>query len=195
VIRFRLFLLLLLLLLILTPLAGYGELPELRPHAGKGIVVLPVSTSQELILYELPGIRRDETIRQKGLPTLAPFVRVKANESALAVMSLREGWLRIVYDAAGREAWVELKDTWSYRPWERYLVGRTVRLVSGLKEPLYRFRSLPRDKGEQSGAVTPGFPLRVQSVIDDWAEVVTAGQAPGWLRWRDGDGRLLVTVE
>jgi hypothetical protein len=192
VIRFRLFLL---LLLLLTPLAGYGGLPELRPHAGKGIVVLPASTSEELVLYELPGIRREETIQQKRLPTLAPFVKMKANESALAVMSIREGWLRIVYDAAGREAWVELKDTWSYRPWERYLVGRTIRLVSGLKEPLYRFRSLPRDKGELSGAVTPGFPLRVQSVNDDWAEVVTAGQAPGWLRWRDGDGRLLVTAE
>ena len=58
-------------------------------------------------------------------------------------------------------------DVWSYRPWERYLVGRTIRLIPGLKEPLYRFRATPTDKGEQSGAATPGFPFRVQSVNDD----------------------------
>ena len=192
-IRFRLFLQ---ILLLLTPLTGYGGPPEPHPLAGKGIVILPASLSSVyLVLFELPGIRLIGNIRQKELPTLAPFVKVNTNETALAVMSVREGWLRIVKDAAGREAWVELKDGWSYRPWERYLVGRTIRLVPGLKEPLYRFRSSPTDKGEQSGAATPCFPLRVQTVQGDWAEVVTAGQSPGWLRWQDGDGRLLVTVE
>jgi len=193
VIRFRLFLL---ILLLLTPHAGQGGLPDPHPLAGKGIVILPAASSLvELALYTLPGVRREESIRLKEIPTLAPFVKVKARETALAVMSVREGWIRIVHDAAGREAWVELRDDWSYRPWERYLAGRTIRLVPGLKEPQYRYRSSPTDKGEQSGAATAGFPLRVQAVNGDWAEVVTAGQAPGWLRWRDGDGRLLVTVE
>jgi hypothetical protein len=193
VIRSRLFLL---ILLLLTPHAGHGGLPEPHPLAGKGIVILSASSSSvELVLYEHPGIRLIGNIRQKELPTLAPVVKVKTAETALAVMSVREGWLRIVKDAVGREAWVELKDGWSYRPWERYLVGRTIRLMPGLKDPLYRFRSSPTDKGEQSGAATPGFPLRVQAVQGDWAEVATAGQTPGWLRWRDGDGRLLVTVE
>jgi hypothetical protein len=192
-IRFRLFLL---ILLFLTPLNGFGGLPEPHPLAGKGIVILPASSSSaELVLYELPGIRLIGNIRQKELPALAPFVKVKSNETALAVMSVREGWLRIVQDTSGREAWVALNDGWNYKPWERYLAGRTIRLVPGLKEPLYRFRSTPTEKGEQSGAATPGFPLQVQAVRGDWVEVITAGQAPGWLRWRDGDGRLLVTVE
>ena len=192
-IRFRLFLL---LFLLLTPFTGHGGLPEPHPFTGKGIVILPASSfAEDLVLYELPGIRLIGNIRLKELPTLASFVNVKSKEVALAVMSVREGWLRIVQDAAGREAWVELKDDWSYRPWERYLAGRTIRLVPGFKEPLYRFRSTPADNGEQSGAVTPGFPLLGQAVHGDWAEVVTAGQTPGWLRWRDGDGRLMVTVE
>ena len=192
-IRFRLSLL---LLLLLTPHTGHGGLPEPHPLAGKGVVILPAATSSvELVLYELPGIRLIGNFRQKELPTLAPYVKVKANETALAVMSVREGWLRITQDFAGHEAWFELGDDGSYRPWERYLAGRTIRLVPGLKEPLYRFRSTPTEKGEQSGAATPGFPLRVQAVQGDWAEVATAGQTPGWLRWRDGDGRLLVTVE
>ena len=192
-IRFRLFLL---ILLFLTPLNGFGGLPEPHPLAGKGIVILPASSSSaELVLYELPGIRLIGNIRQKELPALAPFVKVKSNETALAVMSVREGWLRIIQDFAGREAWVELRDDWNYRSWERYLAGRTIRLVPGLKEHMYRFRSSPTDKGEQSGAATPGFPLRALAVHDDWAEVATAGQTLGWLRWRDGDGRMLVTVE
>lgn len=186
----------LMLLILLTPLTVHGGPPEAHPFTGKGIVIIPAAPSSgELVLYELPGIRLVGTIRQNDLPSLVPFVKVKTTETALAVMSAREGWIRIALNAAGREAWVELKDGWIYRPWEHYLAGRTIRLVPGLKESMYRFHISPTDKVEQSGAATPGFPLRVQAINGDWAEVVTAGQAPGWLRWRDADGWLLVTVE
>jgi len=186
----------LLVLLLSTPPAALGMPPEPPPLAGKGLVILPAPVSSgELVFYEFPGVRRIGSFRQEGLPMLTPAVRVKGGETALGVLSVREGWLRIACDASGREGWIEQGNGWSYRPWEHYLPGRTIRPAPGLKEVAYRLRVSPTERGVQDGAASPGFPFLVRSVRDDWAAVETAGQPRGWLRWRDGDGRLLVTVE
>ena len=192
-IRFRF---LLLISLLLVPLAGHGGRQAPHPVAGYGIVIIPVASSFEsLALYELPGIGPAVKVHLADVPTLAPSVTVKTGSVALAVMSVREGWLRIIQDTAGREAWVLLRDDWNYRPWERYLVGRSVRLEAGLKDPYYRFHTTPRDNSQPGGVIPPRVPLRVRSVDDDWIETVTASHLAEWFRWRDGDGRLLVTVQ
>ncbi len=187
--------LLLTLLLLVTP-SGYAGSQEPRPLGGRGLLIFPHATSTgKLRLYELPGIRLIGAIPARELPTLAPFVTATGGETVLAVLSSHEGWLRIVRDSVGRNAWVELQEGWQYRSWEHYLPGRTIRLLPGFKESRYRLRSTPAEKGEPVGAAITGTALPVRSVHGDWIRVETAGQSETWLRWRDGDGRLLISVE
>lgn len=157
-----------------------------RPLSGCGVLTL--GASAPLVLYAEPGVRRVAQTSGAALPVLDRG----GEQVAVAATGSNGGWLRVPYDEAGREGWLEPGRADRYRSWPEFLPGRTVRLLPALKKGLYALRDAPGEKGALRGTLTRGDLVRVLSVSDGWARI----EAPaGWFRWRDGDGRLTVSLE
>jgi hypothetical protein len=190
---------LLLSLIIISGLPAHGA--SARPRAGIGILVLRafvperIDELKALPIYAAPGIGRLAEIDGTLLPSLAPAVTPFAGESAVAVLDRRGDWLKVAYDDAGREGWIRCRSFWDFIPWRDFLAGRNARLLPGLREELTLMRPEPSDGSASLVRLTPDQAFRIVLLRDDWAKVATGGDADGWLRWRDGDGRLLLVVE
>jgi hypothetical protein len=175
-------------LLALCTAAAQAAPPAPRPYGGTGVLALrpiPAPEAARVAVYAEPGLQR---ILEADIPAL-PRLAGDQQEPLVAVGATRGGWLRIAYDDAGREGWVEPPRSWEYRPWTEYLPGRLVRVLPGMKKVLYVLRGEPREAGPEQGALVRDQQVRVLQVEEDWARLQTPA---GWFRWRDGDGRLTV---
>lgn len=179
------------LLLILGSGAALAALPAPRPYSGCGVLILrqgPGWQPENLVLYQEPGVRRIAERTPDSLPRLAG----DAAEPLLAASGRRGGWVCIALDDAGRQGWLEKARAWKYADWCDFLRGRTLRLLPGLKKEWYQLRTAPDGEGSQVTSLTRDQEVRVLQVEEDWVRV----EAPaGWLRWRDPDGRLTVSLE
>ena len=178
-----------LMLCALFAVAAHAALLPPRPYAGCGVLLAyPVSgpDTSRIVVYQEPGLQRIAELEMAALPRLAGDPR----QPLFAVSATRGGWIRLAYDGAGREGWIEPPRAWEYRPWDEFLAGRPVRVLPGMKKVLYALRGDPREQGPERGVVSRDQQVRVVQVEEDWARL----QAPsGWFRWRDGDGRLTVS--
>ncbi len=84
---------------------------------------------------------------------------------------------------------------WSYQLWDRYLKGRGIRLLAGMKKEFYNLRTAPASVAPTVETVTSQKGLRVIEVNDTWVLVLVDFSVSGWVRWRDDDGRFLISVE
>lgn len=185
----------LLALLVLLPLPAIGG-AQLRPSAGKGVLVIPSAPGPVTApLYEYAGTRRKGNVSFEELPSLSASIARGKGGLYLATFALREGFARVAVARSGEEGWLELRPGWRFIPWERFLAGRTVRLTAGLRSSAASLRQLPTEEGSVVGTLPPAASPLVDEVRDDWVLIRKNGTISGWLRWRDGDGRLLVTVE
>ena len=179
-----------LLLIFLSAAAAHPAPPRPRPYSGCGAVWLrpdPGADKITVTLYQEPGLLRIAEVEGSALPRLAG----SAAEPLVAVSARRGGWIRVAYDDAGREAWIDQPRAWGYRDWQEFLPGRLVQILPGMKKGYYGLRSEPGDAGSPRGTLARDQAVRVLQVEDDWARL----QAPaGWFRWRDGDGRLTVSL-
>ena len=160
-----------------------------RPYSGCGVLQLHPAAAAGLIplaLYAEPGLQR---ISELDLPTL-PRLAGERQEPLVAVSATKGSWLRLAYDDAGREGWIEPPRSWEYRPWSEYLAGRGVRVSPGMKKGLYTLKGEPRDAGSETGTLARDQVVRVIRIEGDWARLQNPA---GWFRWRDGDGRLTVS--
>jgi len=182
-------LLLLLALVALGPAEAQAAPTPPRPYSGLGVLALhpaPEGERTPIPVYQEPGLQRIAEPELGALPRLAGDAR----QPIVAVHATRGGWLRLAYDDAGREGWLQPSRGWQYRPWEEYLPGRLVRVLPGMKKTLYLLKGEPREAGPEVGVLARDQQVRVVRVAEDWALL----QAPaGWFRWRDGDGRLTVS--
>ena len=175
--------------------------PKPRPFAGLGLLVLrPLSPERRadiarVVLYREPGVGRIGEFAADRLPGLAPVLAPAPGEVAVAAMGKKGQWLRIAYDDAGQEGWLEQARPWRFVRWERYLAGRSVRLLPGLRKEFYLPRNEPSPTGKAFVAVSPQVPLRVLRCGDEWVLVTLPGGSSAWLRWHDEDGRFTVAVE
>lgn len=180
-----------LLLLIFCTSAALAAPPRPRPYSGCGVLMLkpdPTTEKSRIVLYQEPGLLRVAELE----PSLLPRLAGSPVEPLLAVSARRGGWTRIAYDDAGREGWIEQPRAWEYLTWQEFLPGRLLRILPGMKKALYAVRSEPREEATENGTVTRDQAVRLLQVEGDWARL----QAPsGWFRWRDGDGRLTVSLE
>jgi hypothetical protein len=173
--------------------------PQPRPYTGTGVLLLRTFTPERatelaaIPLYREPGVGRIAEFAAYRLPQLASFLAVPAGTYAVAVLEKRKNWLEIAYDDSGRAGWLERARWWNYLTWDEYLPGRTVSLPPGLKACFYRLCSEPSD-ASQLASLLPRTAGRVVRVQDDWLQVTFPPATTGWLRWRDSDGRLLITV-
>ena len=180
-----------LLLLLLSGGAAHPAPPAPRPYGGCGVLALklwPGAEPARLTLYREPGLLRIAEYDPAALPRLAG----SAAEPLLAADARKGGWTRLAYDDAGRQGWLEQARGWQYLSWQEFLPGRTVRVLPGMKKGLYLLKSGPDESAAPIATVNRDQQVRVLQVEDDWARL----QAPsGWFRWRDGDGRLTVSLQ
>jgi hypothetical protein len=182
--------------LLLFSLPTLGAPPFLRPYAGRGMLIISSSAQfVEVAAYEYPGVRPKGTVQVADVPSLSPAVTLKEGEIGIATMALREGYARIAVAPSGEALWIEIRSGWRAVPWERFLPGRTIRVATGVRESASRLRQAPSESGTVIGTNLNSVSLVVNDIRDDWAHVQSKVTPPGWLRWRDGDGRMLVTVE
>lgn len=181
-----------------VPAAGARQF---RPYSGKGVVIIR-SLNQEspvapapIPLYRDPGVARVSERPAGEIPRLSSVLNMPAGEYPLAVMNKKGNWLLIAYDDAGREGWIEMARWWDYITWEDFLKGRFLRLLPALNKGAYALRSGPSASAPQTGTPSGKNSLRIIDVADDWVLVIADSGQKGWLPWRDGDGRFLVTIE
>jgi hypothetical protein len=171
-----------------------------RPFSGQGILITrhlnPDAGKQlRLILYREPGVGRIADCSIAEIPRLSSLVAVADGEYPLAVMGKKGNWMLVAYDDAGREGWLEKARWWEYARWEDYLKGRIAHLLPGIKSDRYALHVEPYDTSTRTGDLSDGESLRVVEVRGDWMLAVAVPMGiSGWLSWRDGDGRLLISV-
>lgn len=168
--------------------------PKMRPYCGIGVLMLPLAgnagTGEAFHLYDEPAIARRGDLDFSRVPAYEWIFGSMSTGLPLMVTARKGDWLRVAYDDAGREAWLDPRRSASFQPWEEFFKGKVGKLLPGLQKKYYQ---LFRQTGKGAlAALTPGQPFRVVKLEDDWALVVSDQNVLGWLRWRDEDGRLLV---
>jgi SH3-like domain-containing protein len=171
-----------------------------RPYAGIGLLLIrPFSTessaySDGLTLYAYPGIKRISEVNAAEIPRLDPIISTAAGEYSVGVLGKKGNWIKIAYDDAGREGWLKMKRYWEYAAWESFLKRRSAVLLPRLRKPCYLLRKECSENSEPIEILSPQRSLQVIEVEGDWAKVKVEKIAVGWLRWRDTDGRWLISV-
>ena len=171
--------------------------PKMRPYSGIGIVVLQDSDSsldrgEPFQLYEEPGIFRLGVLNRADTSGNEWVFGVRGNQIPLIVTARKGGWLKISYDNAGREAWIDSQRRGTFHSWDNFLKGQFSRLLPGLRKEYYRIYRQP--ERNPLSTLTPTQLFKVLKLENDWVMVMSDQNTIGWLRWRDEDGRLLVGV-
>jgi SH3-like domain-containing protein len=186
-----------LLFLFIFTLPVLGAPPKPRPYSGSGLLLIRTTplhhpeTAPRLILYREPGIGRIAEMTAADLPLLVQVLGTTDGENPVAVMATKGAWLKIAYDEAGRQGWIEMEVSWQYTPWEEFLPGRVVRLLPGLKKGAGALRSEPSSSAVELATLSPAGDGRAELIRGDWLRIRIDPQTSGWLRWRDESGRFL----
>ncbi len=183
------------LLAVSTASAAPSAPQKMRPYTGIGILVLPAAgdnMNNPPPLYEEPGLSRLGSLIPGSIPRYDWIFGAASDVTPLIVTGRKGPWLRVAYDDAGREAWLNPARPGTFQPCDFYLKDHVSSLLPGLQKKYYQ---LYRQPGRSPLSVlTPGQFLKVLRLENDWAMVLTDLNSLGWLRWRDEDGRLLIGV-
>jgi hypothetical protein len=181
-------------------LTAHGALPALRPYSGSGLLLLRPPPPREpdqpatLLIYREPGVGRAAEKGYGDIPLLLQVVESSPGEYPAAVMGKKGDWLEIAYDAAGRTGWIEASRRWDCVSWEQFLPGRTARFLPWLKKGHYLLRGGPSAAARELKALDAASVVRIDRIEGDWMHVTVSPPMEGWLRWRDEEGRFLITV-
>ncbi|UFS71561.1 SH3 domain-containing protein [Geomonas sp. RF6] len=176
----------LLLVLSLAGLDAHGAPPP-RPLSGCALLTAP-RTAEEIAVYAEPGVQRVALLPLERIPRIS---RDDA-QTTLAALTRKGRWIKIAYDDAERQGWIEAPRSWEYLPWKDALAGREARLLPAMKKGVYALRPAPVDGGAETGQLAKNQLVRIVSVQDDWA---LAEKPSGWFRWRDAEGRLTISLD
>jgi hypothetical protein len=171
---------------------------KMRPYSGIGVAILPGThtgheISQPVYLYREPGLSRLGTATISALPGNEWIFGNQADEILLIVMARKGNWLKVCYDDAGREAWINTLGKDYFQPWDVFLKSSFSRMLPGLRKQYYQLYQLPEQN--PGVALTPKQPFRVLRLEHDWVMVLPDQGTIGWLRWRDEDGRLTIGLD
>lgn len=192
------FLLVLLILGTTGPFCQAANPVKMRPYAGIGVVLLPAADAdrnaeQAIYLYQEPGLSRLGALDSTKLSGNEWIFGAQAGRVPLIVMARKGAWLRVCYDDAGREAWIEQRRSDVFQPWDLFFRSRMSRILPGLRKQYYQLYQQPdRNPGV---TLTPKHSFKVLKLENDWAMVVSDQTAIAWLRWRDEDGRLTIGLD
>jgi len=184
-----------LLLLVTTAFSANSAPPRMRPYTGIGLLLLPIAShdmNPSIPLYEEPGLARIGNLNLGKLPRYDWIFGPLPAATPLIVAGRKGAWLRVAYDDAGREAWLNTSRPDDFQPWDYFFKDHVSRLLPGLQKRYYQLYKHP---GRTVLApLTPSHFLKVLRLDNDWAMVLSDQNTLGWLRWRDEDGRLLIGV-
>ena len=175
--------------------------PRMRPYTGVGVLIFPQSDKDltqdltqdlRLQLYEEPGLSRIGVLNDSRLSGNELIFALPEGASPLIVSARKGDWLRVVYDDAGREAWVNPENKGRFQSWEQLLKRQSGCILPGLPFKYYKLQQYPG--GKLLATLSPKQIFKVLKLENDWGMVLTDQLLIGWLRWRDEDGRLLVGV-
>lgn len=169
--------------------------PRMRPYTGIGLVIFSqpgndANAVMPLQLYQEPGLLRLETVTNSGTSGNEWIFGLSAENSPLIVSARKGDWLRVYYDDAGREAWMDVRKRGRFLSWEQFLKLQTGRMLPGL-QPLY-YRLYQQPGGKTLGTLTPKQVFKVLKLENAWSMVLTEQSQIGWVRWSDDDGRLTI---
>jgi len=184
--------LLLLALLTATPAADAAPL-KARTQSGIGILLISRGQSQ-LTLYKEPSLGRIATAEAKSLP-LSPSLHPPAGFIAAVVTGKKRDWYKIIYDDGEREGWIKGESSYRYHRWEELLDNRPVIMLGGLRKEYYQLRKSPDFSAVPLEPITKGVQVKGVRIEADWFEAVTASTVRGWLRWRDDNNRLVISIQ
>jgi hypothetical protein len=167
----------------------------MRPYSGIGVLSLPAVSEnrfEAFPLYEFPGLSRLDVLNSNRLPRNDRIFNPTPHVVYLIVAARKDSWLRVEYDDAGREAWLNPGRAAVFQSWELFLKDNVCRMLPGLQKKYYQLYQFP---GRSVLApVTASQFLKVLRLEDDWVIVLSEQNQLGWVRWRDEDGRLLIGV-
>lgn len=169
-----------------------------RPFAGIGLLVIRpfpaerTGSSDIIPVYEDPEIKRVAELKAAELPGLLTGIGNSPENYATAAMDKKGEWVKIAYDDADREGWVRMKSIWEYIPWSDYLKGRHAVLLPKLRETDYKMRAECSDTSPPLAVLPPRGDFRVMEVDGDWM-MVQNGRSAGCIRWKDADGRFMIS--
>jgi hypothetical protein len=187
--------LLILLLAVQTAFAAPSAPSKMRPYTGIGVLMLTVAGDDQNdlpALYEEPGLSRLGSLNPGKIPRYGWIFGESPAAVPLIVTGRKGPWLRVAYDDAGREAWLNPARAGAFQTWDFFLKDHVSRLLPGLQKKYYQLYQNP-DKVVLAQLTTVQF-LKVLRLENDWAMVLSDQNLLGWLRWRDEDGRLLIGV-
>ena len=174
--------------------SGFAASPlRMRPYTGIGLIVFsqPDNTQNlNLQMYEEPGLLRVGVLNSTRLPGNEWIFGLQEMAPPLIVSARKGNWLRVYYDDAGREAWIEPQNKGRFESWEQFLERQTSLMLPGLQPQYYQL--LQQSGGKLLAVLTAKLPFKVLKLENNWAMVLTEQFQLGWLRWCDDDGRLTV---
>ena len=169
---------------------------KMRPYSGIGILMVSITGKDKMMepyqIYEEPAIERKGELNTGKIPPYEWIFGAIENSLPLIVTSRKGNWLRVAYDDAGREAWLDPRRTATFQTWDSYLKGQAIRLLPGLQKRYYQFFAQP-GKGVAVNLLSRHL-FTVVKLENDWALAISEDNSIGWLRWRDEDGRLTICL-
>jgi len=169
---------------------------KMRPYSGIGIILLPVTGTDsggQLPLYEEPALSRLGEVNIAKIPAYDWIFGSSPHVLPLIVMARKGTWLRVAYDDAGREAWLNPPRQLTFQAWDLFFKSHVSRLLPGLQKKYYQVYQQPDTL--PLTVLTAKQLFKVLRLENDWAMVLIDQDSLGWLRWRDEDGRLLIGIE
>jgi hypothetical protein len=184
------------LLAVHTAFAVSSTAPKMRPYTGIGILLLPTTTGDAgdpLPLYEEPALSRLGVLNGTRIPVYDWIFGTSPVAQPLIVMARKGTWLRVTYDDAGREAWLNPPRQIAFQAWDLFFKGNVSQLLPGLQKKYYQVFQQPGTA--PVATLMDKQPFKVLRLENDWAMVLLIEpNSLGWLRWRDEDGRLLIGI-
>ncbi len=144
-------------------------------------------------MYEEPGLSRVGMLDSSRLSGNEWIFGPSEGTSPFIVSARKGDWLRIFYDDAGREAWIDPQNKGHFQSWEQFLKLQTGHMLPGLPPQYYQLQQQPG--GKLLATLTPKQVFKVLKLENSWGMVLTGQTQIGWVRWRDDDGRLLVRLD
>jgi len=168
--------------------------PKMRPYSGIGVLhISSVGVTDAIQLYDDPGVARCCRIETSAIKQLNSWLIGSDQPPSLLVTARKGEWLEVEHDDAGRTGWIMQERRWSYTPWEQYLKGKLIVFLRN--SPKSQIQIVARPGAGRGVPTTTKQPMKVIMAQGDWAYVLLDQTSAGWIRWRDGDGRLLVGFE